>query len=53
MSDDPGRVPRIETTLPTRHTSRMRRFLPWQLVRFVLINVRMLRMIALSHPHRR
>ncbi|MEP7384445.1 MAG: hypothetical protein ABI910_22420 [Gemmatimonadota bacterium] len=33
----------------TAHTRAMRSFLPWQLWRFVVINLRMLRMIAKSH----
>jgi hypothetical protein len=35
--------------VPTPHTRAMRTFLPVQLWRFVVINVRMLRMIAKSH----
>ena len=34
---------------PTRLTVALRTFIPWQLWRFVAINVRMLRMIAKSH----
>lgn len=45
MSDDP------QAMVPTPHTQWARRFLPWQLLRFVLINLRMMRMIRLSHPH--
>ena len=37
------------TPVPTRFTIAMRTFIPWQLWRFVAINVRMLRMIAKSH----
>ena len=37
--------------LPTRRTLFLRRFIPWQLIRFAVINLRMLRMIGLSHPH--
>jgi hypothetical protein len=33
----------------TPRTRALRTFLPWQLWRFVVINVRMLRMIAKSH----
>ncbi|MCC6774577.1 MAG: hypothetical protein IT360_25600 [Gemmatimonadaceae bacterium] len=33
----------------TPRTLALRTFLPWQLWRFVVINVRMLRMIAKSH----
>jgi hypothetical protein len=41
----------LPAMVPTDRTTWMRRFLPWQLLRFVLINLRMLRMIRLSHPH--
>lgn len=34
---------------PTRLTRALRTFLPWQLWRFAVINIRMLRMIAKSH----
>jgi hypothetical protein len=37
--------------IPTARTTFLRTFLPWQLVRFALINLRMLKMIGLSHPH--
>lgn len=36
-------------TKPTRLTVFLRTFLPWQLVRFVVINLKMLRIIARSH----
>jgi hypothetical protein len=36
-------------TKPTRFTVFMRTFLPWQLVRFACINLKMLRIIARSH----
>lgn len=36
-------------TRPTRLTVFMRTFLPWQLVRFAFINLKMLRIIARSH----
>ncbi len=46
--------PAIETdgfyaTRPTRVTVFLRTFLPWQAWRFVVINLRMLRIIARSH----
>ena len=41
----------LPAPLPTPRTLFLRRFLPWQLVRFVFLNVRMLRMVSLSHPH--
>ena len=34
---------------PTRWTLFLRTFIPWQIVRFVAINVKMLRMIRISH----
>ena len=36
-------------TRPTRFTVFLRTFLPWQIWRFVWINVRMFRAIARSH----
>lgn len=45
-------VPRITTLVPTPTTRFLRAFLPWQLVRFVVINLRMLGMIRRAHPHR-
>jgi hypothetical protein len=36
-------------TKPTRFTVFLRTFLPWQLVRFALINLKMLRIIRRSH----
>jgi hypothetical protein len=35
--------------VPTRWTRRLRTFIPWQLVRFAVINLRMLRLIARGH----
>lgn len=35
--------------IPTRRTRWMRTFLPWQLVRFAVINLKMLRIIWRSH----
>ncbi len=44
----------LSATQPTRLTRFWRTFLPWQLVRFALINLKMLRIIWLSHrSHRR
>ena len=34
---------------PTRFTVFLRTFLPWQVVRFAVINLKMLRIIARSH----
>lgn len=36
-------------TLPTRRTLFLRTFLPWQVWRFIMINLRMLRIIRRSH----
>lgn len=40
-----------QAMVPTPRTLWLRRYLPWQLVRFVLINLRMMKMIRLSHAH--
>lgn len=39
-------------TKPTAWTRYLRTSLPWQLVRFAVINLRMIRIIALSHRGR-
>jgi len=36
-------------TKPTRFTRVMRTCIPWQMVRFAVINLKMLRIIARSH----
>jgi hypothetical protein len=36
-------------TRPSRLTVRLRTFLPWQLVRFVVINLKMLRILWRNH----
>lgn len=38
-----------EAALPTRATVFMRTFLPWQIMRFAVINLKMLRLILRSH----
>ena len=38
--------------LPSTVTLFFRTFLPWQLVRFAWINVKMIRMIGKAHSHR-
>ena len=38
-----------DAALPTRATVFMRTFVPWQLVRFAVINLKMLRLILRSH----
>lgn len=37
---------------PTRFTRRMRTFIPYQLLRFVVINWKMLRMLTRAHADR-
>lgn len=37
---------------PTKVTLFLRSFLPWQLIRFMIINLRMTIMITKSHGHR-
>jgi hypothetical protein len=41
--------PAFYANMPTRTTVFWRTFLPWQLVRFIVINLRMVRIIARSH----
>jgi hypothetical protein len=41
----------IGAPIPLPRTLFLRRFTPWQLVRFAWINWKMLKMIRLSHPH--
>ena len=36
-------------TKPTALTRFLRTFLPWQVVRFVIINLKMIRIIRMSH----
>lgn len=40
-------------TKPTRTTLFLRTFLPWQMWRFLLINLKMIGMIRLSHQAQR
>lgn len=37
--------------MPTKHTVRMRTFLPYQIYRFGRVNLRMLGMVRRSHTH--
>lgn len=37
---------------PTRTVLFLRNFIPWQIIRFVVINIRMTSMILKSHGHR-
>jgi hypothetical protein len=54
MSNDPRRLPPLDPAFaavvrPTALTVRLRTFLPWQLVRFAVINVKMLRILWRNH----
>lgn len=42
----------LTVTQPTALTRFFRTFLPWQLIRFVAINLKMVRIIMLSHRPR-
>lgn len=46
---EPQPVADTAAALPTRRTLFLRTFIPWQLVRFAWINLRMLRIIRRSH----
>lgn len=41
----------LDAMLPNRRTMKRRKSFPFQVLRFVAINLRMLRMIRRSHPH--
>lgn len=48
----PSQSPPIDAayaTMPTRRTIFLRTFLPWQAIRFVVINTKMFRLIWRSH----
>ena len=49
VPDDPHLNESFYATRPTRFTVFLRTFLPWQLWRFVRINMRMFRAISKSH----
>jgi hypothetical protein len=54
MSTDADRTPRRAdatalAAVPTRWTIFLRTFVPWQMVRFAVINVKMFRLIWRSH----
>ena len=54
MSDHTHTVPLhltegVMAPMPTRWTIFLRTFIPWQIVRFVVINLRMFRLIWRSH----
>lgn len=42
----------ILTTQPTQTALFLRNFLPWQIIRFIIINIRMSFMIIKSHGHK-
>ena len=49
-ADEPERMKEsFFATKPTAFTRFMRTFIPWQMVRFAVINLKMLRIIARSH----
>jgi hypothetical protein len=43
----------LSVTKPTAMTRFFRTFLPWQVLRFLFINFKMLRIIAMSHHPKR
>jgi hypothetical protein len=47
--DRPHLTEQFYATKPTRFTVFLRTFLPWQIVRFAFINLKMLRIIRRSH----
>ena len=53
MATTPSASPHLRddfyATKPTRFTVFLRTFLPWQFVRFAVINLKMLRIIGRSH----
>lgn len=54
MTTDTRAAPQLDpafssATRPTRLTIRLRTFLPWQLLRFAVINLKMLRIIWKNH----
>ena len=53
MATQPSPDPWSYATKPTAGTIFLRTFLPWQLWRFVVINLRMMSMIRTSHQGRR
>jgi hypothetical protein len=46
---DPVDDQQLYAPMPTAWTRRMRTFVPWQLVRFAVINIRMLRLLWRGH----
>ena len=52
IDDRPMPAPVRDTSMaamPTRSTVFLRTFIPWQMIRFVLINLKMFRLIWRSH----
>ena len=45
----PGAAANQMAAIPTRWTVFLRTFVPWQMVRFVVINMKMFRLIWRSH----
>ena len=45
----PDNIAASTAPMPTKHTVRMRTNLPVQLVRFAIVNLKMLRMVLKSH----
>jgi hypothetical protein len=43
----------LSVTTPTAFTRFTRVFIPWQFVRFLIINLKMLRIISMSHRNHR
>ncbi len=43
----------LTVTKPTATTRFFRTFLPWQFIRFIVINVKMVRIIAMGHHPKR
>ena len=46
-------IARNDVTLPTRRTLFLRTFLPWQLWRFAVVNLKMVGIIRRSHRQHR
>ena len=42
----------VQTIVPSQMVKFFRVFWPWQLFRFAIINLKMIRMISKSHPHK-
>jgi hypothetical protein len=56
MADDdttPADAQHLYAPVPTARTRWLRTFVPWQMVRFAIINTRMLRLIWRGHHQER